>query len=66
VRIACADAPDQVSGQLLTADSPRAVNSAAEPDRVAPVALEVAGDGQDGWRVELPPHSLATMVIRAV
>jgi alpha-N-arabinofuranosidase len=65
VRVVCADAPGQASGQVLRADSPRAVNSAAEPDRVAPVALEVAGDGQDGWRVELPPHSMATVVFRA-
>jgi alpha-N-arabinofuranosidase len=64
VRIVCADAPNQASGQVLSADSPRAVNSAAEPDRVAPVALEVAGDGQHGWRVELPAHSLATVVLR--
>ena len=65
VRVVCADAPGQASGQVLRADSPRAVNSAADPDRVAPVALEVAGDGQDGWRVELPPHSMATVVFRA-
>jgi alpha-N-arabinofuranosidase len=65
VRIACADAPDHAYGQLLTADSPRAVNSVAEPDRVVPTALMVARDGDAAWRVELPPHALATIVLRS-
>ena len=50
---------------ILAADSPRAVNSAEAPDRVAPRALEVQRDGADGWRLELPPHALATVVMRA-
>jgi alpha-N-arabinofuranosidase len=61
VRIACGDAHERVHGELLASDSPRAVNSAETPDHVAPAALAVARDG-DGWRVELPPHSLATIV----
>jgi alpha-N-arabinofuranosidase len=65
VRIICAGAPDQARGQLLTADHPAAANSAAQPDAVAPVALAVARNGDDGWQVDLPPHSLATVVIRA-
>lgn len=48
-------------GELLTADSPRAVNSAEQPDNVVPVGLAVNRDGAN-WRVELPPHSLATIV----
>lgn len=46
---------------ILAADSPRAVNSAAQPDRVKPAALAVAADGAGQWVVELPPHSLATI-----
>ncbi len=61
VYLACGDAPERAAGELLAADSPRAVNSADAPDRVAPAALSVARDG-DGWRVELPPHSIATIV----
>jgi alpha-N-arabinofuranosidase len=63
VRLVCANAPGQARGQLLTADTPRAVNTAGAPDTVAPAALAVARDNQDGWRVELPPYSLATVVI---
>ena len=66
VRLVCADAPGQAQGQMLTADSPRVVNSADAPDRVAPAALDVARDGQDGWRVELPPHTIATILIQSV
>jgi alpha-N-arabinofuranosidase len=62
VRIVCPDAPDQAQGLLLAAVSPAAVNSADAPERVAPRALEVARDG-DGWRVELPPHSMATVTL---
>ncbi|HEU5011831.1 MAG TPA: alpha-L-arabinofuranosidase C-terminal domain-containing protein [Roseiflexaceae bacterium] len=64
VRIACAGAPEHARGQLLAADSPAAQNSADTPDRVALTALSVARDG-DGWRVELPAHSVATVVLRA-
>jgi alpha-N-arabinofuranosidase len=66
VRIVCGDAPGQARGQQLTADSPRAANSVDAPDRVVPSALEVTRDGQDGWRVELPPHALATILIQPV
>jgi alpha-N-arabinofuranosidase len=64
VRIVCGEGPGQARGQLLTAGSPAAVNSAAQPDAVSPVALAVSRDGQDGWCVDLPPHSLATVVIQ--
>jgi len=47
--------------QLLTADSPRAQNSIATPDAVAPVSLAVGGDAATGWRIELPPHAIATL-----
>ncbi len=47
--------------QLLTADSPRAQNSADTPDAVAPVPLAIGGDAVTGWRIELPPHAIATL-----
>jgi len=47
--------------QLLTADSPRAQNSADAPDAVAPVPLPVGGDAATGWHIELPPHAIATL-----
>lgn len=54
----------QATGQLLSADDPRATNTPEQPEAVAPRALEVHADGTQGWRVELPPHSLATLQIR--
>ena len=65
ISLSCADAPEQATGQLLAADSPRAYNSAAAPSHVAPAALAVQRDGRGTWRVELPPHAMATVVIRA-
>ena len=53
------------SGQLLTAASPQAINSADQPDAVAPIALTVRNDGDGSYQVELPPHSMATIVIRS-
>ena len=48
-------------GQLLSADSPRAVNDEQAPDRVKLVPLAVEADGAGQWRIELPPHSIATV-----
>jgi alpha-N-arabinofuranosidase len=48
-------------GQLLTAANPRAQNSADEPDRVALATLAVTGNARDGWRIDLPPHAIATV-----
>ncbi len=62
VRITGVGHTGQAAGELLTAESPRAGNSASEPDRVAPVRLAVGRDGTE-YRVELPPHSLATVVL---
>ncbi len=50
-------------GCCLRAPSADAGNSLAAPDAVAPVAVAVARDGDKGWRVELPPHSMATIEI---
>ncbi len=49
------------SAQVLTGDSPRATNSAQHPDNVKVSALNVGADGANVWRVELPPHSMATI-----
>jgi alpha-N-arabinofuranosidase len=53
----------QGQAQLLSADQANAVNSLAQPDRVRTAALAVAREGSHGWCLELPPHSLATVVI---
>jgi alpha-N-arabinofuranosidase len=63
VRLICGDAPQHASGHVLAADSPHAANSADMPDRVVPTKLPVQRDG-GCWRVELPPHALATVVLR--
>jgi alpha-L-arabinofuranosidase len=51
------------TGHLLTADRPHATNSPDAPDGVSPVSLPVHADGQN-WRLELPPHSMATVVFQ--
>lgn len=56
-------APGQaVTAQLLNADQANDANSAADPDRVRLVNLTVEPDSNNGWCVELPPHSMATIV----
>ncbi len=50
-------------GELLAAARPNMQNSASAPDAVAPAVLAVSGTAADGWRVELPPHSMATVII---
>jgi alpha-L-arabinofuranosidase len=52
------------AGKLLSADRANAVNTAEQPDRVQPAEMVVSRDGSDGWCVELPPHSMATVVVR--
>ena len=49
------------SGQVLAADTPAAMNSIDQPDRVAPRPLAVAAEGRAACRIELPPHSMATL-----
>jgi alpha-N-arabinofuranosidase len=60
VKIFRSDAGENVHAKLLTADKPNATNSAAFPERVKPVALNVERDS-GAWIVEMPPHSLATV-----
>ncbi len=51
-----------VSAQILASDSARDGNSADQPDNVKLADLNVSADGS-AWRVELPPHSVATIVL---
>ena len=60
-----AGAGSSATAQLLAGASADAGNSLAAPDAVAPAVLAVARDGNKGWRVELPPHSMATIEIAA-
>ena len=50
------------SALVLTSDNPRTVNSRQDPERVKPTTLTLAEDGANQWRVELPPHSMVTVV----
>lgn len=52
--------------RLLAASAPDAGNSPAQPDAVAPVALPVTRDSSGAWRIELPPHSMATVEIEGM
>jgi alpha-N-arabinofuranosidase len=46
---------------VLASDSPRAVNSASQPDAVKLAPLSVVSLGAGNWQVSLPPHSMATI-----
>jgi alpha-N-arabinofuranosidase len=61
VRLITSDTASLESATLLTADHPRAVNSLENPSHVAPTPLQVFPDGAGQWRIELPPHSIATI-----
>jgi alpha-N-arabinofuranosidase len=50
--------------EVLSAASPRATNSADEPERVALRSLPVRVDNRRAYRVQLPPHSMATLRIK--
>jgi alpha-N-arabinofuranosidase len=51
----------EASAQLLTASSPAARNTLEEPDAVAPMSVAVQTENGRACRVELPPHSMATL-----
>jgi alpha-N-arabinofuranosidase len=55
----------EARGMLLTAATPREQNSADEPNRVAPVPIAIVGSAREGWRVDLPPFSVATVQFSA-
>ena len=48
---------------ILSADQPNAQNDLDAPERVSPKPLAGGADGSGGWRLVLPPHSLATITI---
>lgn len=50
-----------VKAQVLTAESAHAQNSIERPDHVKLVDLPVQADGSNRWRIELHPHSMATI-----
>ncbi|HEY0583528.1 MAG TPA: alpha-L-arabinofuranosidase C-terminal domain-containing protein [Chloroflexota bacterium] len=60
-----ADGFTLANARVLSAESPAAANSADEPDRVVPTELPVHEDGHATWRLNLPPHSLTTVVLRS-
>ncbi len=63
VKLSGSGAGAQAAGRLLAADSPQAVNSSDQPERVAPVELKPYAEGE-AWWVELPPHSMATVQLQ--
>ncbi len=63
VRIAGIARGAEASATLLAGASASAANTADAPDAVAPASLAVSHDG-DSLLVELPAHSLATIVLR--
>ncbi len=61
VTLSVPDVSRVVSAQILASESARDGNSADQPDKVKLADLNVTADGS-AWRVELPPHSVATVV----
>ncbi len=53
------------SSRLLAADSPDAVNTPADPNRVSPRHLVVESQGSGSYSTVLPPHSMATIEFAA-
>ncbi|MEO8612381.1 MAG: alpha-L-arabinofuranosidase C-terminal domain-containing protein, partial [Chloroflexota bacterium] len=53
------------AGHLLTADSPRAMNSAEHPDTVGLTEWSATQDAPGQWRLELPAHSVGTIEFSA-
>jgi len=52
-----------VRARLLTAPEANASNSGDEPECVRPTELAAVSDGGGVWRLDLPRHSLATLVL---
>lgn len=63
VSIATGQPSGTATATILAADHPNAQNGLDAPDLVSPAPLTVSADGGGRWRVELPPHSLATVAI---
>jgi alpha-N-arabinofuranosidase len=51
------------SAHVLTALTPRDGNSADAPDCVAPADMPISPASRGVWRIDLPRHSLATIVL---
>ncbi len=51
------------SAQIVAAESAEAMNTANDPDHVQATSLEVSRDSAGRWYVEMPPHSVATVVL---
>lgn len=62
VTLTVPDSTQVVQAQILASDDPRDGNSAAQPDRVRLAEMSVIADGAETWRIELPPHAVATVV----
>jgi alpha-N-arabinofuranosidase len=57
-------AVEQLTGRLLTAETPQQHNTATEPDAVAPTDLPLSRADDTGWvTVTLPRHSFATVEV---
>ncbi|MFN8528870.1 MAG: alpha-L-arabinofuranosidase C-terminal domain-containing protein [Anaerolineae bacterium] len=61
VRVNIAGTKQITRAQILTANSPHAVNSAQAPDHVTLSSLDVSADGDGQWCIDLPPCALATV-----
>ncbi|MEZ4666394.1 MAG: alpha-L-arabinofuranosidase C-terminal domain-containing protein [Anaerolineae bacterium] len=54
---------EQATGQLLSGDDARDQNSLSDPNKIGLHDLKVERDGADGWVVDMPLHSMATIVL---
>ncbi len=63
IRMRSMESSGQPSAWALTADDPRAANTAADPDRVVPIPLPAVADGPGAWRIDLPANSMATVTL---
>jgi alpha-N-arabinofuranosidase len=65
IRIRAEDLPRTITAQILSADQPQDGNDLAAPDRVSLKPLSVNHDHQGSLVVELPAHSMATILARS-
>lgn len=65
VTLICDHALEPSEGQILTADRSNAQNLPGYPEEVTPTALVAHRDGPQRWRIDLPPHAIASLVFKA-
>lgn len=53
------------NAQILSGDSPRANNTADQPEQVTLAPFTFGGDNPGTWRLELPAHSVVTVTFGA-